>query len=192
MVRTGRDRLSGEVEVDETYIGGVEPGVSGRERGNKSIVVIAAEVRGRSIGRIRLRSVADVSAESLVPFVEEVVVPGSLVHTDGWGGYGSLEGKGYRHRITHVKRSGRLAHELLPRVHRVAALLKRWWLGTHQGAIGPGHLEYYLDEFTFRFNRRTSLQRGKLFYRLVQQAMLADPISWDEVAREYQVVNHNG
>ena len=124
MVRPGRDRLSGEVEIDETYIGGVEPGVSGRESETKSIVVIAAEVRGRAIGRIRLRCVSDVSAISLMRFVEEAVAPGSVVHTDGWSGYEPLEEKGYRHRVTNIKRSGRLAHELLPRVHRVASLLR--------------------------------------------------------------------
>lgn len=181
MVRPGRDRLSREVEVDETYVGGEEPGVSGRETLTKSIVVIAAEVRGRGIGRIRLGSVADVSGTSLVPFVEEAVEPGSVVRTDGWGGYEALKTKGYRHEVTKIARTGRLAHELLPRVHRVAALLKRWLLGTHQGAVGPYYLAYYLDEFTFRFNRRSSRQRGKLFYRLVQQALLVDPVTWDDI-----------
>lgn len=182
MVRSDRDRLSGEVEVDETYIGGPEPGVMGRETQTKSIVAVAAEVRDERIGRIRLRTLADVSAASLVPFVEEALAPGSVVRTDGWGGYAPLEAKGYGHRVTHIKRSGRLAHELLPRVHRIAALLKRWILGTHQGAIRPQYLNYYLDEFTFRFNRRTSRQRGKLFYRLVQQALRVDPVPWERVA----------
>lgn len=181
MVRPGRDRLSGEVEVDETYVGGEEPGVSGRETQTKSIVAIAAEVRGRGIGRIRLCTVPDVSATGLVPFVEKAVAPGSVVRTDGWGGYEPLAAKGYSHRVIPIKPSGRRAHQLLPRVHRVAALLKRWLLGTHHGAVSPYYLDYYLDEFTFRFNRRTSRQRGKLFYRLVQQALLVDPVHWEEV-----------
>jgi transposase-like protein len=175
MVRPGRDQLCGTVEVDETYVGGPELGVSGRETQTKSIVVVAAEESGRGIGRIRLGTVQDVSAASLIPFVEEVIRPGTRVHTDGWPGYSGLRAKGYRHKVTKIKRSERLAHELLPRVHRVAALLKRWILGTHHGSISDRHLDYYLDEFTFRFNRRRSRARGLLFYRLLQQAVHADP-----------------
>jgi transposase-like protein/ribosomal protein L37AE/L43A len=181
MVRPGRDRLFGEVEVDETYVGGEEPGVSGRETQTKSIVAVAAEARGRAIGRIRLRIVADISADSLVGFVEEAVAPGSLVVTDGLSSYSALEAKGYRHKVTQIKGSGRQAPDLLPRVHRVAALLKRWLLGTHQGSVRAYYLDYYLDEFTFRFNRRTSRQRGKLFYRLVQQALLVDHVPRQEL-----------
>ena len=91
--------------------------------------------------------------------------PSSAVHTDGWQGYGGLSDKGYHHEVTSIKKSNKLGHELLPRVHRVSSLLKRWLLGTHQGAVLPLHLDYYLDEFTFRFNRRTSRYRRKLFYR---------------------------
>ncbi len=175
MVRPGRDQLSGTIEVDETYVGGPEQGVSGRETKTKSIVVVAAEENGRGIGRIRLRRVQDVSAASLIPFVEEAIRPGARVHTDGWPGYDGLRAKGYEHKVTNIKRSQKLAHELMPRVHRVAALLKRWILGTHQGSVSDKHLEYYLDEYTFRFNRRRSRARGLLFYRLLQQAVHADP-----------------
>ena len=119
---------------------------------------------------------------SLGSFVEETVAQGSVVWTDGLTSYGSLEAKGYEHRPRVIQGSGRQAHELLPHVHLIAALLKRWLLGTHQGAVGPHYLDYYLDEFTFRFNRRKSRQRGKLFYRLVQQAVLVDPVTWDQVA----------
>src|SRR5207247_1102253 len=129
-----------EVEVDETYVGGEEPGVIGRESLTKSIVGVAAEVRGAAIGRIRLRTLADVSAEGLMPFVDEAVAPGSHVVTDGWAGYDPLEKRGYRHVVFNIKRSGLLAHQLLPRVHQVAALLKRWLLGTHQGGVGPHYL----------------------------------------------------
>jgi transposase-like protein len=181
MVRPGRDRLRGSVEIDETYVGGNEAGVYGRETRTKSIVAIAAEEAGQGIGRIRLRRVRNVSGASLLAFVQEVVEPGSAVHTDAWRGYGDLVKTGYRHKVTNVKRSEKLAHELLPRVHRVAALLKRWILGTHQGSVSAKHLDYYLDEFTFRFNRRASRHRGKLFFRLLQQAAAVGPTTYDEV-----------
>lgn len=184
MVRPGREKLRGRVEVDETYVGGVEPGVFGRQTVSKSIVAIAAEMEGRGIGRIRLVCVKDVSAECLLPFVKQTIERGSQVHTDGWGGYVGLKEAGYRHRIINVKRSGRLAHELLPRVHLVASLLKRWLLGTHQGSVSDKHLDYYLDEFTFRFNRRRSRSRGLLFYRLLQQAMQAEPVSYHRLTAE--------
>jgi transposase-like protein len=171
MVISGRERLGGAVEVDETYVGGPEEGVSGRETQDKAIVAVAAESRGRAIGRIRLHVVEDVSGESLLPFVQAVVTPGCEVVTDGWVGYSGLANLGYKHRIRNISRSGKPAHQLLPRVHRVAALLKRWLLGTHQGAVSTEHLPYYLDEFTFRFNRRSSRTRGLLFYRLLDQAV---------------------
>ena len=178
MVRPGRDRLQGEVEVDETYVGGPEEGVHGRQTEGKAIVAVAAERRGRAIGRIRLGRVDDVSARSLTRFVQDVVEPGSVVHTDGWPGYTGLGTLGYTHMQTPIKSSGRTAHELMPRVHRVASLLKRWLLGTHQGGVQDTHLEYYLDEFTFRFNRRTSRARGMLFFRLMQQAVACAPITY--------------
>lgn len=179
MVRPGRDRLAGQVEVDETYVGGPEEGVHGRETQEKAIVVVGAEIRGRGIGRIRLRTIADVSATHLLPFVQEAVKVGSAVVTDAWGAYGGLPDLGYRHRIYNIRQSGRKAHDLLPRVHLVASLLKRWLLGTHQGAISREHLPYYLDEFTFRFNRRTSKARGLLFYRLLAQAVRTGPVETD-------------
>jgi transposase-like protein len=166
------------VEVDETYVGGPEEGVHGRQTEGKAIVAVAAERRGRAIGRIRLRRVKDVSAESLTPFVQDAVEPGSVVHTDGWPGYSGLEKLGYTHAQTTIKGSGRAAHELMPRVHRVASLLKRWLLGTHQGGVQDTHLDYYLDEFTFRFNRRRSRARGMLFFRLMQQAVACTPVPY--------------
>jgi len=179
MIRPGRDRLSGFVEVDETYVGGTEAGVHGRKTEDKSIVVIAAEEDGQGIGRIRLRRVPNVSAKNLISFIEEVVEPGSIVHTDGWRGYGGLEENGYGHKVTNIERSGQLAHELMPRAHRVAALLKRWLLGTHQNYVSQKHLDYYLDEYTFRFNRRNSRHRGQLFWRLMQQAVAIGPTTYD-------------
>ena len=175
MVRPGRDRLSGVVEVDETYVGGEEPGTRGRGTARKSLVVIAVEEAGTAMGRIRMKRIKDASGESLKPFIRDAVELGSVVHTDAWGGYNGVEALGYGRRITNIKASGNPAHEMLPRVHRVASLLKRWLLGTHQGAVSREHIDYYLDEFTFRFNRRRSASRGKLFYRLVQQAAAIDP-----------------
>jgi transposase-like protein len=178
MVRPGRDRLSEMAEVGETIVGGVEPGGGRRHIGKKAVVAIAAEVRGRSIGRIRMQRVADFSAESLLPFVQQAVQPGTMVITDGLQSYRGLPHVGYRHDRRVVLGSGESADAVLPRVHRVASLLKRWLLGTHQGAVSREHLDYYLDEFTFRFNRRTSRHPGKLFYRLLEQAVTVDPVPY--------------
>ena len=115
------------------------------------------------------------------PFVEEAIERGSTVHTDGWLGYEPLQKRGYWHEVTFLDEGPESASKLLPRVHRVASLLKRWLLGTHQGAVNPEHLDYYLDEFTFRFNRRNSRSRGKLFYRLVQQAVAIDPVPYKSI-----------
>ena len=175
MVRPGRERLQGWVEVDETFLGAPEPGRHGRRLGNKALIAVAAEVKGEGIGRIRMQRVADGSARSLHPFVLSSIEPGSLLLTDDWQGYAGLEKKGYRHEGMEVARSGLPASTVLPRVHRVVSLLKRWLMGTHQGAVSHEHLDYYLDEFTFRFNRRTSRSRGKLFYRLMQQAVAISP-----------------
>jgi transposase-like protein len=183
MVRPGRDRLTGRVEVDETYVGGVEEGTRGRQTERKALVVIAAQEDGPGIGRIRMRRVLDASAESLLPFVKEVIEPGSTVHTDGWLGYLPVGTAGYDHDVTFLKGKKDTPSELMPRVHRVASLLKRWLLGTHQGAVSLEHLDYYLDEFTFRFNRRRSGNRGKLFYRLAQQAVAIDPVPYKSMIK---------
>jgi transposase-like protein len=179
MVRPGRERLSGTVEVDETYIGGERPGKRGRGAAGKSLVLIAVEDKGKQIGRIRLKRIPDASADSLMMAVKECVEPGSLVRTDGWGGYGRLPAEAYEHTI--VRKSADVGENLLPLVNRGASLLKRWLLGTHQGAVRPSHLDYYLDEFTFRFNRRKSYSRGKLFFRLVQHGVSIAPVSGNEI-----------
>ena len=168
--------MAGDVEVDETYGGGHEEGVAGRQTESKSIVVIAAEVRGTATGRIRMRCVPDASEESLLPFVQETVTPEARVRTDGWVAYNGLKALGYKHKPTVIAGGRRTASEVMPRVHKVASLLKRWLLGTLQGGVQRRHLDYYLDEFTFRFNRRASRSRGLLFYRLVQQAVATDPV----------------
>ena len=156
------------------YIGGKKSGKRGRGATGKTLVVIAVEDKGKEFGRIRLQQVGDASGKSLIPAVENSVEPGSTVRTDGWGGYRDLASVGYVHDVVH--REAVVGENLLPLVNRVAALLKRWLEGTHQGAVRPSHLQYYLDEYTFRFNRRTSGSRGKLFYRLVQQAVAVDAL----------------
>lgn len=184
MVRPDRDRLTGWIEVDETFIGGLAEGaVGGRQKTNKALVVIAAQADGPAIGRVRMRMIADASADSLHPFVMECIEPGSTLHTDGWPGYVGLEKKGFEREVSTTRRRRKEAAKLLPRVHRVASLLKRWLLGTHQGAVAPWQLPYYLDEFTFRFNRRTSKSRGKLFFRLMQQAVNTPPATYEAVIK---------
>jgi transposase-like protein len=179
MVRPGRDGLSGTVEVDETYVGGEKPGKRGRGAAGKTLVVIAIEDHGDRLGRVRLRRVPDASATSLTGAVQESVARGSVVRTDGWSGYLGLTPKGYRHTV--VRDHGDVGDNLLPHANRIAALLKRWLVGTHQGAVHPSHLDYYLDEFTFRFNRRTSRSRGKLFYRLVQHGVAIAPVTASDI-----------
>jgi len=176
MVRHGRDQLSGAIEVDETYVGGIGTKVRGRGAKRKTIVAIAAEVRGRGPGRIRMAKIPDLSAPSLRGFVRDNVQKGAQLRTDAWSGYNGIEVMGYKHIVINISDSGDPAHVVLPRVHRVASLLDRWWLGIHQGAIRPSHLDYYLDEFTFRFNRRTSKARGLLFFRLMEQAIDCNPV----------------
>ena len=172
MVRPDRDRLLGVIEVDEMYVGGEEKGVHGRGTEKKAIVACAVEVIDeKRLGRVRLRQVANVSGEVLRPFVQEAVEPGSSVLTDGWGGYRGLSGVGYDHMVINQSASSDPAHVLMPGVHRIAALLKRWLAGTYQGGVSREHLNYYLDEYTFRFNRRGSRSRGLLFYRLLEQAV---------------------
>jgi transposase-like protein len=182
MVRPGRDRLSGLVEVDETYVGGREE-TPGRGAQNKTLVAIAVEKKGRQLGRTRMAVVADGSRDELCSFVEACVEPLSTVRTDGWQGYRDLKHRGYRHDRVLQQRSIQEPCELLPGVHRVAGLLKRWLLGTHQGAVSAIHLPYYLDEFTFRFNRRKSKSRGKLFYRLVEQAVAIESTPYKKLIR---------
>jgi len=185
MVRPARERLSGEVEVDETYVGGAVPGKRGRGALGKAIVAIAVEALGvgerskrAASGRVRLARISDCSELSLTAFCEEAIEAGAVVYTDHWSGYNGLgdAGFGFTHHPTNISASGDPAHVAMPRVHRVASLLKRWLLGTHQGGISVRQLDFYLDEFVFRFNRRHSRSRGLLFYRLLEQAVQVDPV----------------
>jgi len=186
LVRPGRDRLAGTVEADETYIGGEEPGLrGGRARGKKVLTGIAVEVRApRGLGRCRMAPLADASAASLHALVADHVEPGATVVTDGWQGYRGLDRLGY----VHDRRSQRATRargddpgELLPAVHRVASLAKRWLLGTHQGSVDEAHLLSYLNEFVFRFNRRRSRSRGLVFYRVLELAVGHQPVRYQDL-----------
>jgi hypothetical protein len=180
MVRPGRELLRGLVEVDEGYVGGREIGVAGRQTKDKSMVVCAVEVkageRREAAGRVRLSRLEALSKETLEDFVCEAVGEGSRVRTDGWTAYNGLSGLGYLHEPINLSATGEPASASMPHVHRVFALLKRWLLGTHQGSIQPHQLDYYLDEFAFRFNRRHSRHRGLLFYRLLEEVVTTEPI----------------
>lgn len=167
MIRPHRERLSGLVEVDEVFLGGVRPRIGGRSPLRKILILVAAEDTGRGIGRIRMHVISDATLVSLNGAMGEMVEPGSIVRTDGWRGYQGVERNGYRHAVVKRKPSNP-GDDPTPLVHRVASLLKRWLLGTHQGGVQHQHIQLYLDEFVFRFNRRASRSRGKLFYRLIQ------------------------
>jgi transposase-like protein len=173
MVRPGRDRLTGLVQVDETFWGGARTGKRGRGADGKTLILVAVEHTGRKLGRIRLMQIPDAAGDTLVPAMQNLVTPGSIIESDGWLGYRGLTPVGYSHQIVRAEST----EELLPQVHLVVALLKRWLLGTHQGGVQASHLDYYLDEFTFRFNRRTSHSRGLLFRRVLEHAVQVEPIT---------------
>jgi len=182
MVHPNRTKLSGNVEVDETYIGGEETGGKrGRGTENKVLVAIAVEIlEGKNqYGRVRLGVVHDAGKESLQGFIIENVEKGSTITTDGWPSYISLPQAGYTHVIE--KPFDPENEKVLPHVHMIVSLLKRWLLGTHQGAVKDEHLQAYLDEYVFRFNRRKSASRGLLFYRLLENAMCVEPKTLDSI-----------
>jgi len=180
MIRQGRDPLAGNVEVDETFVGGLKKGDHGRR--SKTLVAIAAEIRGEGIGRIRLQRINDNTTASLIPFVRSSVAQGATVVTDGWWPYKAVVDHGYIHRPTVLRgKDAEVIRGALPRVHRVASLMKRWMLGMHQGRIDGDKIEPYLDEFAFRFNRRTSPSRGQLFYRLMEQCVIHHPVTYSEI-----------
>jgi len=188
MVRPHRDRLSGTVQVDETYVGGPKEGKRGRSAEGKALVLVAAQEDMRGTGRIRLKRVPDASEPTLTAAVVETIEPGGTVVTDGWQGYAKLGATGYDHQV--IRGTEVVGDKLLPLCHRQASLLKRWLAGTHQGAVSHDHLDYYLDEYTFRFNRRTSRHRGKLFYRLLQNAVEISPTPYAAIAKGVRGRNH--
>ena len=159
------------------YLGRLEEGLRGRKTETKALIIVAVEEDGMGIGRIRMRHIADASATRLHAFDQESIAAGSIVDTDGWAGYSGLADKGFVHDVTILKGRKESASELLP---RVISLLKRWLMGTHQGAVSHKHL----DEFTFRFNRRISASRGKLFFRLAQQAVAVEPTPYDAIVQQ--------
>lgn len=179
MIRPGRDQLVGPVQVDETYIGGPRSGKRGRGAADKALVLVAVEVKDKHMGRIRLHKVKDASGKSLIPAIKESIQSKSEIRTDGWEGYSQLSTSGYKHTI--IRESADVGKNLLPFANRAISLMKRWLQGTHQGAVRSSHLAYYLDEFVFRFNRRTSGSRGLLFYRLIQQAVTIGHVKAQEI-----------
>ena len=186
LVRPGRERLAGIVEVDESYIGGTEPGLrGGRAKGKKVLTGIAVELlEPRGYGRCRMAPLADASSASLHAFITGHVEQGATVITDGWQGYRGLEKLGYRHEPRNQRAArarGEDPADLLPAVHRVASLAKRWLLGTHQGSVDDAHLSSYLNEFVFRFNRRHSRSRGMVFYRVLELAVAHDPVRYKDI-----------
>jgi ISXO2-like transposase domain/Transposase zinc-ribbon domain len=182
MVRPGRAALTAQVEADETYVGSAEPGKPGRG-GGKTVVAGAVEsgrgkARGRRLGRLRLAVMPDVAATSLEGFVRQNVARPATVTTDGWAGYGSLAAAGYRHAPINLSASWGDAALRLPAIHLVFSLAKRWLLGTHHGAVGTKHLPAYLDEFVFRFNRRTAKSISHRFARVVEHAVQLPPTTY--------------
>jgi transposase-like protein len=187
MVRAGRERLKGLVEIDEAYIAITDrenpiSAVGRKNNTHKVIIGIAVEIlQPRGFGRIRLRQLTSDSKERVRQFIQDSIEPDSIVRTDGSGSYAKLHELGYNHERNVMYGSGTPAHVSMAGVHRVAALLKRWILGTHHGSIQPDHLDAYLDEFVFRFNRRASASRGMLFYRLLQQSVVTDPVTYQDL-----------
>lgn len=186
LIRPGRELLSGRVELDETYIGGEEPGLAGgRAKGKKALVAVAVEVaKPKGYGRCRMQIIPAATAATLGSFVTDHVAPATTVITDGWSGYAGLPALGYhhdRHSQRAAKARGEDIDSLLPGVHRVASLAKRWLLSTHQGAVRTEQLAGYLDEFCFRFNRRKSSSRGLVFLRVMQLAVGHDPVRYRDI-----------
>jgi transposase-like protein len=180
MVRPERPPLSQRVEADETYVGGPRPGTPGRGAAGKTRVAGAVETgrgqaRGRRLGRLRLAVVPDVSAKSLEGFLAGAVARPASVATDGWSGYAGLAPAGWRHEPLNLNASWGDAALRLPAIHLVFGLAKRWLLGTHHGAVSSKHLPAYLDEFTFRFNRRTAKSISHRFARLIEHAVQIQP-----------------
>lgn len=190
MVRPERERLKGVVEVDETYLALTDrenpiSAVGRKSNTSKVLVAIAVELHEpKGFGRIRLRRIDNDAESCVVPFVQDSIEPGAQVRTDGSAAYRSLTDLGYAHQRRVMLGSDTPAHVSMAGVHRVAALIKRWMLGTHHGSVQPEHLDAYLDEFVFRFNRRTSNSRGLLFYRLLQQAMRTEPFTYADVVKK--------
>ena len=186
MVNSEREKLQGIVEVDESFIGGEDHGGKRGRGTDKAIVVMAVEINeGKGFGRTRMRHVQDASGDSLLPFVKDCISTGASIRTDGWRGYSKLDTIGYTRDVVNISDSGDFAHVAMPGVHRLASLLKRWILGTHQGSIGDMHLQSYLEEYTFRFNRRNANSRGLVFRRLLEHSVVSCPITQLDIIGGY-------
>ena len=183
MVLNGRTKLQGEVEVDEVLVGGKKSGKRGRGAEGKSLIVVAVEVKGRKTGRVRLAKIPDASSNSLIGFIERNIEKSSTIITDEWPSYNELENMDYIHKTEKATAIDE-DKEVLPNVHRIASLLKRWLLGTHQSYLNKNKLGYYLDEYVFRYNRRTSKSRGLLFLRLIEQAVKTPPVTYKEIIEQ--------
>lgn len=183
MVRPGRERLRGDVEVDEAFLGGPQPGVKGRGALGKTLIAGAVEREGKGFGRARLAVIGSADAPTLRQFLTDHVEPGARVHTDGLASYPLATQGLYAHEATVVSTSGLDAHEVLPAVHTVFGMAKRWLMGTHHGAVRPAHVQAYLDEWVFRFNRRRSKSRGLLFYRLMCLATAGDVVNYKDLRK---------
>jgi len=200
MVRPDRELLQGQVEVDESYLAisdreEAETPAHGRRKNhtNKVLVVIAVEIlQPKGFGRIRLRRIPKDSAEYVIPFVQSTIQPGAVVRTDGSAAYRSLKELGYVHNRNVMLGSDVAAHVSMAGVHRVASLVKRWVMGTHHGAVHPEHVDTYLEEFVFRFNRRKSRSRGMLFFRLLEQAVITNPVTYRDVVKGQLAASEKG
>jgi len=194
MVRPDRERLKGCVEVDETYLAITDreapiSAINRKNRTSKVLVILAVEMlQPKGFGRIRLQRIQNDGAECVIPFIQASIEPGAQVRTDGSAAYRTLSKLGYEHQRNVMLGAEVPAHVSMAGVHRVASLVKRWILGTHHGSVQPEHLDAYLDEFVFRFNRRTSGSRGLLFYRLLQQAVVTGPVTYADIVNRVETV----
>ena len=186
MVNSERAKLTGTVEVDETLVGGAGHGGKRGRGSSKDLVVIAVEIKEpKGFGRIRMRHIPNASGDSLIPFIKESISPNATLITDGWSGYNKISDCGYTRVIKNISDSDDFAHVIMPGVHRLSSLLKRWILGTHQGSVSGMHLQAYLEEYTFRFNRRNSKSRGLVFKRLIEHSLLSKPIAQKDIVGGY-------
>ena len=184
MKRTGREKLVGTIEVDETYLGGPKPGKRGRGAEGKALICIALEKKkdDPKPGRVRMEVIPDTCGDTISKFVQRNVEIGATIRSDGLPSYRNLSEIGYLHdRVIEDKKK---PESMMPALHLVISLAKRWIIGTMQGRISEKYLPVYLDEFVFRFNRRTSKNRGKIFYRLLDQCITSSPLPyWKIIGR---------
>ncbi len=186
MVRPGRDLLGGTdrqgrpvgVELDQSFLGGRTPWKPGSGSAKVPITIAVERTAAGRLGRARLEVASRPGSKDMVDFAREVITPGTMIHTDGAAAFLSLPRLGYGHQVSPSTQNSLRVENIdavTPGPHLVSSLLKRWTAGTLHHNLSRRHLPYYLDEFTFRFNRRNSRARGMLFYRLLQQAVETDP-----------------